>query len=114
MASYVITLKVLQPAQAFLKEVPIPVQNKLTYIMGRIVQGDKNVRFFKKIVGTDIWEFRISYNTKIYRLLAFWDTKHEVLIVATHGFIKKQQKTPINEIERAELIRKEYLLRHQK
>jgi len=29
-------------------------------------------------------------------------------VVATHGFIKKQQKTPKNEIERAEQLRKDY------
>lgn len=31
------------------------------------------------------------------------------LVIATHGIIKKTQKTPKKEIERAELLRKEYL-----
>lgn len=42
------------------------------------------------------------------RLLSFWDTDRETLVVATHGFVKKTQKTPAKEILRAEKIRVEY------
>lgn len=31
------------------------------------------------------------------------------LVIATHGFVKKTQKTPKREIEKAEQLRKEYL-----
>ena len=34
--------------------------------------------------------------------------KTETIVVATHGFIKKTQKTPKSEIERAEKIREQY------
>ena len=43
-----------------------------------------------------------------YRLLSFFDKEARALIVTTHGFLKKTQKTPAKEIERAEAIRKEY------
>ena len=43
-----------------------------------------------------------------YRLLAFWDTDAETYVVATHGFIKKTQKTPRKEINKAETIRRIY------
>lgn len=46
-----------------------------------------------------------------YRLLAFWDTRENALIITTHGFIKKSQKTPKSEIEKAERKRKEYFSR---
>nr|MBP6386021.1 type II toxin-antitoxin system RelE/ParE family toxin [Pseudarcicella sp.] len=57
-----------------------------------------------------IWEFRTLYNNKSYRLFAFWDKteEQEVLVIATHGIIKKTQKTPVKEINKAEEIRKEY------
>ena len=44
------------------------------------------------------------------RLLAFWDKagKKETLVIATHGFIKKLDKVPKNEIERALKIREKY------
>lgn len=44
----------------------------------------------------------------VYRLFAFWDTDTQTLVVATHGIIKKTQKTPKKEIARAEAIMKLY------
>jgi len=57
-----------------------------------------------------IWEFRTKFNKNYFRLLAFWDKtdNDETLILATHGFVKKTQKTPKSEINKAEAIRKEY------
>lgn len=63
---------------------------------------------FKKLKGSDIWEFRTKYKSSIYRIFAFWDTASDTLVVTTHGIIKKTQKTPIKEIKRAEEIRAEY------
>ena len=64
---------------------------------------------FKKL-SNEIWEFRTLYRRTAYRLLAFWDKtgNTETLVLATHGFIKKTQKTPKKEIEKAVKIRKEY------
>jgi len=45
-----------------------------------------------------------------YRLLAFWDktdTK-ETLVISTHGIVKKVDKVPQKEIEKALRIRTEY------
>ena len=48
-------------------------------------------------------------NQKIaYRLFAFWDTESDTLIVATHGIIKKTQKTPSKEIAKAEKLKEIY------
>ena len=68
----------------------------------------KNSKLFKKLDDSDIWEFRCLYNKIAYRLFAFWDTKEETLVIATHGIIKKTQKTPPKEIVKAERIRLEY------
>jgi len=64
---------------------------------------------FQKL-NENIWEFRTKFLTKQIRLLAFWDKteKSETLVIATHGFIKKTQKTPKSEIEKAERIREQY------
>ncbi len=69
-------------------------------------EKDKNI--FKKLTGTKIWEFRALHDGNCYRLLSFWDTRNETLIVATHGIVKKSQKTPKKEIAKAEALRKEY------
>lgn len=63
---------------------------------------------FKKLESSEIWEFRTLFNGTCYRLFAFWDTEIEALIVATHGIVKKTQKTPKREIEKAEKLMKEY------
>ena len=43
-------------------------------------------------------------------MLAFWDKRNNqnTLVVATHGFIKKTQKTPKQEITHAEQIKDQY------
>lgn len=43
-----------------------------------------------------------------YRLFAFWDKDKDTLVVATHGVIKKTQKTPSKEIAKAEVVMKQY------
>ena len=57
---------------------------------------------------SDIWEFRTLHNGVAYRLFAFWDTDAQTLVVATHGIVKKTQKTAKKEIARAEAIMKQY------
>ncbi|MBR5987984.1 MAG: type II toxin-antitoxin system RelE/ParE family toxin [Prevotella sp.] len=54
------------------------------------------------------WEFRTLFNKTAYRLFSFWDTETETLVIATHGIIKKTQKTPSKEIAKAEQMRKMY------
>ena len=48
------------------------------------------------------------FNKTAYRLFSFWDTETETLVIATHGIIKKTQKTPSKEIAKAEQMRKMY------
>ena len=57
-----------------------------------------------------IWEFRTKYNKTYYRLLSFWDKtdKSETLVIATHGIIKKTDKIPKSEIEKARAIMEQY------
>lgn len=66
-------------------------------------------KLFKKLDG-DIWEFRTVFKGLQYRLLAFWDKTDntETLVLATHGFIKKVNKVPKKEIEKAKRIRTAY------
>lgn len=97
-----------EEVDAFLSALPPKARAKILYNI-KLVEGgliDKDV--FKKLEGTDIWEFRTLFNKVCYRVLAFWDTGRSALIIATHGFIKKTQKTPIKEIERAIAIKTEY------
>ncbi|MDE7101494.1 MAG: type II toxin-antitoxin system RelE/ParE family toxin, partial [Bacteroidales bacterium] len=72
--------------------------------------GEMDKVLFKKLGDTPIWEFRTLFNGVCYRLFSFWDTEQETLVIATHGIIKKTQKTPRTEIRKAEAIRREYFI----
>lgn len=104
-----IEVKVLDEARDFIKSISsTPARRKVYYVIDRIKKGEKDSEIFKKLDDTDIWEFRILFAKIAYRLFAFWDTTEDTLIVATHGIIKKTQKTPVKEIRKAEKIREEY------
>ena len=104
------TLKVLYMEEAldFIKQQPRAVGDKIIGNIRRIEAGERNIELFKKLEGTKIWEFRTLYGGIQYRLFAFWDTEREALVIATHGLVKKTQKTPSKEIAKAERIRQEY------
>ncbi len=76
----------------------------------RKAQELKDDDLFKKL-NDNIWEFRTSFGGNAYRFFAFWDKSKpvETIVVATHGFHKKVQKTPPKEIKKAEQIREGYL-----
>ena len=93
----------------FLRHLPQKVKAKVVYNIGKSMYVLDN-SLFKKLENTDIWEFRTLYNGNAYRLFAFWDTEEDTLVIATHGMIKKSQRTTLKEIEKAEDKRKEYFM----
>lgn len=101
-------LALLEEARIFLRSLPEQVYKKILYNVDKVTGGEKNKELFKKLENSEIWEFRTLYNGVAYRLFAFWDTDTQTLVVATHGIIKKTQKTPKKEIARAEAIMKQY------
>ena len=98
----------LDEAMEFLDGLKEQARDKIIYNVRKVEGGVINNDLFKKLEGTDIWEFRTLYNGIQYRLFAFWDTEEEALVVATHGIIKKVWKVPSKEIAKAEEIRKQY------
>lgn len=64
-------------------------------------------KYFKHLKGTDgLYEVRVEYGSNIYRVFCFFDKGS--LIILVNGFQKKKQKTPTNEIELAERLKKRY------
>lgn len=98
----------LEEANEFLDDLEEKARDKIIYNIWKATQVNDN-ELFKKLQG-EIWEFRTLYQKTYYRLFAFWDkeTGAETLVVATHGMIKKTDKTPKTEIERAESLRQKY------
>jgi len=89
-------------------------QEKVKYIL-EIVGNSPIIpaKNFSNIVNSEgIYEIRIEFESNIYRILCFFDKGN--LVILANGFQKKSQKTPKNEIDRAEKIRKEYFSEIQK
>jgi len=98
----------LEEASDFIESLDKKVVRKILYNIDSAEQTN-DASLFKKLQ-KDIWEFRTKYLGKQIRLLAFWDKtdNKETLVLATHGFIKKVDKIPASEIERACRIRDKY------
>ncbi|MBC8876062.1 MAG: type II toxin-antitoxin system RelE/ParE family toxin [Planctomycetes bacterium] len=64
-------------------------------------RAETKCRFFRKI---KVFEFKTRGGV---RVMAFWD--EDQVIICSHGFVKKSQKTPKTQLERATTLRNEYL-----
>ncbi len=102
------TVKYLEEATCFIRHIDRKAATKLLYNISK-AQGINDPSIFKKLRGTKIWEFRAKVSGIQYRLFAFWDTKKNALVICTNGIVKKTQKTPTKEIEKAEQIRIKHL-----
>lgn len=102
-------VKYLPPVDDFLDEIGARAARKIFFNIS-VARIRPDPRLLKKIDQV-FWEFRTEYNGIQYRLLAFWDKRDKLntLIIATHGFIKKTNKIPGNELIRAYNIREKYL-----
>ena len=103
-----ITIILSDEAKAFIKLQPFKAQQKIYYNIFKVEGGVMDKELFKKLENSEIWELRTLFNGICYRLFAFWDNEIKALVMVTHGIVKKTQKTPKKEIEKAERIRQEY------
>jgi phage-related protein len=102
------------PVQDFLDSLHGKAAQKVAWVLSLL--EDLEVvpsTYFKKLVGSEeIWECRIQLASNAYRIFCFFEENSVVIL--THGFVKKTQKTPQQEIERAEAYRRDYLKRRLK
>ena len=63
--------------------------------------------YLKKMVATDdLWEARVIFAGNIFRLLGWMDGTDKLILA--HGFTKKTEKTPLQEIRTTETRKKIY------
>ena len=98
----------MEEANEFIAELDTKTIKKVFYNID-LAEQTNDPKLFKKLQN-DIWELRTKFGGLQIRLLAFWDKSDnkETLVIATHGFIKKVDKVPANEIDRAERLRDKY------
>ncbi len=84
------------------------VKTKIQYVFELIKQVERvPEKFLKHLEGKDgLYEVRVEYGSNIYRIFCCFDEGR--LVVLFNGLKKKTQKTPKNEIEKAERLMKEY------
>jgi len=99
----------LESAAGFINNLDAKTRKKIFYNI-RLAEKSNDPKLFKKLTD-DIWEFRVRFSNNQIRLLSFWDKRdnENTLVVTTNGFVKKTQKTPKTEINKAKKIRSEYL-----
>jgi phage-related protein len=94
-------------AKKFIESLDTKLQKKVVYN----IQKSREIndpKILKKLT-KEIWEFRTRYDKQQIRLLAFWDPNKQSLIICTHGFVKRTQKVPKSEIDKAQKFRTQYL-----
>ena len=98
----------LTEAREFIMQLGEKSRDKIIFNIDKATINTDN-ELFKKLKG-EIWEFRTLFNKIHYRIYAFWDKedKQDTLVLTTHGVIKKTDKTPEKEIDKAEQIRRKY------
>ena len=108
MSEYKFRVEFLDEVKSFLDSLDEKSREKIVYNIWR-ARSTNDKKLYKKLVG-EIWEFRTLYNKSYYRLFAFWDktNKEDTVVISTHGMIKKTDKIPKNEIEKAERLKEKY------
>ena len=84
------------------------VKEKIDYVLF-LVATVKRIpkKFFSDIEGEPgLFEIKIEFESNIYRIFCCFDAGN--LVILMNGFQKKSQKTPRNEIELAEKLKKQY------
>lgn len=101
------------PVEEFLLSLNVKMRAKLVGII-KILQEKGNLlrEPYSKHLEDGIFELRAKAGSDISRVLYFF--YYDGKIILTNGFVKKQQKTPKTEIDRAKAYRDDFLRRCDK
>jgi len=101
------------PVEKFLLELNIKMRAKLVGLVQILQEKGSQIREpYSKHLGDGIFELRGKVGNDISRVLYFF--YYDGKIILTNGFVKKTQKTPKAEIERAKAYRIDHLERCDK
>ena len=99
-----------QPAKDFLLSLDKKMRAKMAQMISLLQDNGYELREpYSKHLSDGIFELRAKEGSGITRVLYFFYVDEHIIL--TNGFIKKTQKTPRREIERAKKYRTDYLRR---
>lgn len=92
----------------FFNDQPKKVQEKIDYVIDMIAYVERiPEQFFKHLKGTDgLYEIRVQQGNNAFRIFCCFDEGN--IVILFNGFVKKSDKTPKQEIDKAERIKNEY------
>ena len=98
------------PAEEFINSLDDKIAAKVFRIFTMIEENGPKMREpYSKHLDDGIFEVRAQIGNNLARVLYFFIIGKRV--IATHGFIKKTQKTPPDEIKKAKEYRKDFIER---
>lgn len=101
-----------EPAKEFLDSLDDKMRAKMARTILMLTKNGTELREpYSKPLGNGIFELRAKIGSDISRVLYFFFIGHRVIL--TNEFIKKTQKTPTAEIEKAKKYRAEFLSRKE-
>ena len=101
------------PVEEFLDSVNPKMRAKIFGLLGILQEkGNMLKEPYSKHLDDGIFELRCKFGSDITRVLYFF--YYEGKIILTNGFVKKTQKTPKSEIDKAKVYRNNYLERCEK
>lgn len=101
------------PAEEFINALDVKMSAKVYRLLMMIAENGPELREpYSKHLDDGIFELRAKVGSDISRVLYFFFVGHRVIV--TNGFIKKTQKTPKAEIDKARAYRKAYIEREGK
>ena len=99
-----------QPAKEFLLSLDIKMRAKMLSTISILQDNGYELREpYSKHLTDGIFELRAKLGSNITRVLYFFYVDKKIIL--TNGYIKKTQKTPRSEIEKARSCRADYLQR---
>jgi len=102
-----------KPVKEFLDGLDTKLRAKAVRDIEILCRYGKDLREpYSKYMQDGIYELRTKQSTNITRILYFFYVNNKIIL--TNGFIKKTQKTPPSEIERAIKYKKDFERREQK
>ncbi len=97
-----------EPVKEFILTLDVKMRAKVARSISILERnGTKLQEPFSKYSGNGIFELRISFSSDISRIFYFFFSGKRIIL--TNGFIKKTQKTPQSEIDKAIRYKKDYI-----
>jgi phage-related protein len=91
----------VKKVREFIEKQPAEVQAEYLKIIEFLEIDGRLIEPFGKKIDKDLFEIRVRRGKQV-RVLYFYFS--DDLVIGVHGFVKKSQKTPLNEIKQARRV----------